>query len=116
MRWKAVNSSMPEINDKESAITLLDFLIWQYNRASTDEIHAKYSYDSAISANNAVKNEYYNNPDYVGLGMGPQLPYNEFQIECRLKELKECSEDLKEIKAILDFVKRKIIGENYGEK
>ena len=108
MTFKEVRSTMKSVEDKDVAKTVLDFFVWQYKEAAVNEVNIRCDYNAKLAANEAAKKTY--ETEYGGgFGYDNQIPYNESYLKVKNDERETAAKNLIEAKALLDFVKNRII-------
>jgi hypothetical protein len=106
MMFETVYASFDPADKKEVAKSILDFFIFQYQRALERYINCKGVAEGNIFANKMAQDAYHQSDD---IGWGPKLPYSERDIELNKKEEEKAKKDLDETKALLNFIKTRFV-------
>lgn len=106
MIFKLVNADVSPGNPANLATVIFDFFLWQYKDAVVEEIKSRCELHAAESANAAAKQEYAKE----GLcGFGAHLPYSSAALESMKSKAARTLRQVDEARALLDFVKDRII-------
>jgi len=107
MIFHLVNVEMNETDAAASARTIFNFFVFQQEAAIVHYADAKGDYEGALAANKRAEEVY--NEESEGLGFGPRLPYQPYNIEQKKKEMDKAKKDLEDTRRLLAFVRERFV-------
>ena len=110
MTFELVQATMAlPANDAAVAKIVLNFFLYQYQRALEGKINTQQELNAFRSANRAAKEEYNKDNEMCGLGWDRHLPYKESAITYKEEEVKRAEQEYAEISRVLEFVKDRFV-------
>jgi len=110
MTFELVRATMSaEADDKVVAKVILNFFLYQYQRALEEKINTQQSLRAMNAANEAAKAEYNKDTEMGGMGWGRQYPYGDATIKMKEEAVKQAEREYKEMARVLEFVKDRFV-------
>lgn len=110
MNFELVKATLESpADDKAVAKVILNFFLYQYQRALEGKINTQQELKAFRSANAAAREEYNKDNEMSGLGWDRRLPYSEAQIKNKEEEAKQAEIRYAEMARVLEFVKDRFV-------
>jgi cation transport regulator ChaB len=110
MNFELVRGSLElPADDKAVAKVILNFFLYQYQRALEAKINNQQELKAFRAANVAAREEYNKDDEMSGLGWDRRFPYTEAQIKNKEEEVKQAERQYAEMARVLEFVKDRFV-------
>lgn len=110
MTFELVHSTMSaDADDKVVAKVILNFFLYQYQRALEGKINSSQELRAMKAANEAARAEYNKDTEMGGMGWNRQYPYDEANMKYKEEEVKREEQEFREMARVLEFVKDRFV-------
>jgi len=110
MTFELVQATMIDTaDDKTVAKVILNFFLYQYQRALEGKINSQQELNAFRNSNTAADEEYNKDPELNGMGWNRHRPYSDDAIKMKEKEVVRKEQEYKEMARVLEFVKDRFV-------
>lgn len=98
-----------DADDKTVAKVILNFFLFQYQRALEGKINSQQELNAFRNSNIAADEEYNKDPEMCGMGWNRHRPYSDDAIKMKEKEVERNEREYKEMARVFEFVKDRFV-------